>query len=224
MDLDSLVLEEEVVDPVEAAMEAWLELRRGKITGSHFGDLMSIGRGKDEVFSQTGLTYLRRVAAERFGSYYSVSARAMDWGTENEAAAIAEYSATRFVNVNAERFQFFQYTSAIGCTPDGIVGEDGCIEVKCPFDPAVHVNTLLTQKVPKDYEWQVIGHLLCTGRQWCDFISFDPRMCRPQRLVVIRVERDATLLAYLHDRLAMAVDTLNEFCLRMLAAGGKANV
>lgn len=222
MDLECLVEESEIVDHVEVAKEQWLERRRGKITGSHFGDLMSNGRGKDEVFSQTGLTYLRRVAAERFGSYYMASAKSMEWGTENESAAIREYAEKRGVVVDSEPFQFFEYTSAIGCTPDGIVGGDGCIEVKCPYDPAVHVNTLLTQKVPKDYEWQVLGHLLCTGRQWCDFISFDPRMFSPQCIVVIRVERDKALLEFLHDRLAMAVDTVNEFCARMLELKGGA--
>lgn len=216
MDLESLEVLQEVIDPKEAAREAWLQQRRGKITGSNFGDLIGTGRGKDEVFTQTGLTYLRRVAAERFGSYYVTSSKSMEWGTENEAEAIGEYSRSYGVTVNAEPFQFFEYTSAVGCTPDGIVAEDGCIEVKCPWDPAVHVNTLLTRKVPKDYEWQVIGHLLCTRRQWCDFISFDPRMVRPQRLCVIRVHRDASLLAFLHDRISMAVDTVNQFCLRML--------
>lgn len=220
MDLESLVEEQEIVDPKEVLRQAWLDRRRGKITGSHFGDLMSTGRGKDEVFSQTGLTYLRRVAAERLGSYYvSGSARSTEWGTEHESEAIGEYSSIRGVEVNAEPFQFFEYTSAVGCTPDGIIGDDGCIEVKCPYDPAVHVNTLLTRKVPKDYEWQVIGHLLCTGRQWCDFISFDPRMSRPQRLCVIRVERDAELQAFLHDRLAMAVDTVNNFVLKIMEGG-----
>lgn len=221
MDLDSLVEEHEVIDPKEAAREAWLERRRGKITGSHFGDLMGTGRGKDEIFTQTGLTYLRRVAAERFGSYYITSAKSMEWGTENESAAISEYAELRNVSVNAEPFQFYEYTSAVGCTPDGIVEQDGCIEVKCPYDPAVHVNTLLTQKVPKDYEWQVIGHLLCTGRQWCDFISYDPRMWRPQRLVVIRVERDASLLEFLHSRLSLAVDTVNDYVMRMMEGGAK---
>jgi hypothetical protein len=225
MDIESLQVLQEIIDPKEAAREAWLERRRGKITGSHFGELMSVGRGKDEVFSQTGLTYLRRVAAERFGSFYQTSARSMEWGTENEAQAVGEYSLTTGDHVNSDPFQFFEYTSAVGCTPDGLVDDVGCIEVKCPYDPAVHVNTLLTGKVPKEYEWQVLGHLLCTGRQWCDFISFDPRMERAQRLFVIRTYRDASLLSFLHDRIAMAVDTVNEFCIRiqgMKKTGGAA--
>lgn len=222
MDLDLLVEEQEIIDPKEAAREAWLERRRGKITGSHFGDLIGSGRGKDEVFTQTGLTYLRRVAAERFGSYYVTSAKSMEWGTENEAEAIAEYIKVNGVPVNSAPFQFFEYTQEIGCTPDGIVSPGGCIEVKCPYDPAVHVNTLLTQKVPKDYEWQVIGHLLCTGSDWCDFISFDPRMDGPTRLCVIRVERDETLIQFLTERLQMAADTVNQFCnrLKALTEGG----
>ena len=212
MDLDLLAESVEIVDPQETAHEEWLKRRRGKITGSHFGDLISTGRGNDELFSQTGMAYLRRVAAERFGSFYVTSARSMDWGTEHEASAIDEYRKRQQIEVDSSPFQFFEFSTVIGSTPDGIIDDDGCIEVKCPYDPAVHVNTLLTRKVPKDYEWQVLGHLLCTGRSWCVFISFDPRMLGPERLCVIRVERDKSLIEYLLERLYMAADTVDEVC------------
>jgi len=210
MQLDELVEDVELFDPVEKQREEWLKKRLGKITCSQFGTLMSSGRAKDEVFSQTGLTYLRRIVAERLGSWYSISARAMDWGNENESKAILEYAAREIVFVDNKPFQYFAYSDDIGGTPDGLVGKDGCVEVKCPFDPSVHVNTLLTREVPKEYEWQVVGHLLVTGREWCDFISFDPRIEGKHKLCVVRVERNEARIAELKKRLELAVQMVGK--------------
>jgi hypothetical protein len=215
MNLDELELGEEVLDPVEVKRDEWLRKRLGKITCSKFGDLMGSGRSKDALFTTAGYTYLRRIVAERFGSWYSVSAKSMDWGNENESKAIAEY-ANRFEwDVDSTPFQYFAYDDDIGGTPDGLVGGSGCIEVKCPFDPAVHVNTLLTKEVPSDYEWQVVGHLLVTGRDWCDFISFDPRMEGKHRLCVIRVERSEARIELLKKRLEVAVGVVKEMVERI---------
>jgi hypothetical protein len=210
MQLDEMIEVGELVDPVEAKREEWLNKRLGKITCSRFPDLMTSGRAKDEVFSQTGKAYLRRIVAERLGSWYSVSARAMDWGNDNEPKAILEYASREIVFVDNKPFQYFSYNDDIGGTPDGLVGTDGCVEVKCPFDPSVHVNTLLTRKVPSDYEWQVVGHLLVTGRKWCDFISFDPRIEGKHRLCVIRVERSEPRIAELDKRLQLAVEEVQK--------------
>ena len=206
MNLEEMEVGEEVLDPVEVKREEWLRKRLGKITCSKFGDLMGSGRSKEALFSQTGYSYLRRIVAERLGSWYSVSARAMDWGNENESKAIAEYAKRFEWDVDSTPFQFFQYTDDIGGTPDGLVGGRGCVEVKCPFDPAVHVNTLLTKEVPSEYEWQVVGHLLVTGRNWCDFISFDPRIEGKHRLCVVRVERNEVRIEMMKKRLEVAVE------------------
>jgi hypothetical protein len=215
MQLDDLVEDCELVDPVEAKREEWLKKRLGKITCSRFPDLMSSGRSKDEVFSQTGKAYLRRIVAERLGSWYSVSAKAMDWGNDNENKAICAYAARNTCFVDDRPFQFFDYSEDIGGTPDGLVGEDGCVEVKCPFDPAVHINTILTKQVPKDYEWQVIGHLLVTKRKWCDFISFDPRIEGRNGLFVVRVEREEPRIGELAKRLELAVAEIKEMMYRI---------
>lgn len=206
MNLDEMEVGEEVLDPFEVKREEWLRKRLGKITCSKFGDLMGSGRSKEALFSQTGYSYLRRIVAERLGSWYSVSARAMDWGNENESKAIAEYAKRFEWDVDNTPFQYFAYTDDIGGTPDGLVGGSGCVEVKCPFDPAVHVNTLLTKEVPSEYEWQVVGHLLVTGRDWCDFISFDPRIEGKHKLCVVRVERNEVRIEMLRKRLEVAVE------------------
>lgn len=215
MQLDELVEQAELFDPIERKRTEWLEKRRGKITCSQFGTLMSSGRAKDELFSQTGLTYLRRLVAERLGSWYAISAKAMEWGTENEPIAAEEYAKRTGYQVDSTPFQYYAFNDDIGGTPDGLVGTDGCIEIKCPYDPSVHVNTLLTRTVPKDYEWQVVGHLLVTGRSWCDFVSFDPRITTDEKLCVIRVERIEARIEELKKRLMLAVGEIEAMLLKI---------
>lgn len=181
----------------------WLEKRSGKVTGSNFGAIY--GKGRNAAFTQTGITYLNGVIAERLGaSLPSIGGASLSWGTEKEPQALEQYRhANPKANVVVEPFQFIDYTPFSGATPDGLVDWDGCLEVKCPHNPGVHVATMLSGKVPAKYIWQVYGHLLVTGREWCDFVSYDPRSERP--LFVIRVERDADMLLSLRERLKRAV-------------------
>jgi hypothetical protein len=210
LDLDSMEEDVAIVDQDEAAREEWMRKRAGRITCSRFGDLMGEGKAKGDVFTQTGYNYLRLLVAETLGSWYSISANATKWGTDNEPLAIEAYRARTGYEVDSRPFQYFRYNAWIGGTPDGLVGDDGCIEVKCPYDPSVHVKTLISRQVPKEYDWQTVGHLLVTGRKWCDFISYDPRMQSPQNLVVIRVERSEPRIELLKSRLLLAVTVLDE--------------
>jgi predicted phage-related endonuclease len=84
----------------------------------------------------------------------------------------------------------------VGCSPDGLVGDDGLVEIKCP-NTATHLETLLGQTVPGKYETQIQFQMACTGRQWCDFISYDPRMPEQMRMFVRRVYRDDQRIAEL---------------------------
>lgn len=210
-ELDSLEVAGEIVDPIYEQREAWLRLRSGKLTCSKFGDIIGTGQKKGSLFTGTGITYLNRLVAERLGSWYSISASALDWGTSNEAEAIAAYAANTQQCVDATPFNFFELTPDIGGTPDGLIGTDGCIEVKCPFDPSVHVNTMIERVVPSNYEWQVYGHMLVTGRQWCDFVSYDPRIEEPRlRIAVVRVDRSETKIAFLRQRLDLAAQWVTD--------------
>jgi hypothetical protein len=210
IDLDSLVEDVEVIDKKEAAREEWLRKRAGRITCSRFGDLIGEGRSKDSVFTQTGYAYLQLLVAERLGSWYSFGSSATQWGTENESVAIDEYRRLTGIDVDASPFNFFLYNEFIGGTPDGLVHADGAIEVKCPFNPSVHIGTLLSKAVPKEYEWQVYGHMLVTDRKWCDFISFDPRIEGKQKIAIVRVDRDEAKIAFLKSRLELAVKVMSD--------------
>lgn len=200
--LDSMEVDSEVVDPVEQQQEEWFQKRRGRFTCSRFGDLMTRGRGKDEDFGQTALSYIRQVVAERMGSWvFPAKASALEWGTENESLAIAEYQKRFGVEVSHEPFRFFEYESYAGGTPDALVCENGGIEIKCPYDPGQHIATWERREVPRQYIWQVHGHMLVADLDWVDFISFDPRIETTANMVVVRVERDDELIDQLKLRL-----------------------
>lgn len=207
MNLELLEEETELIDPVEAQREEWMAKRHGKITCSRFGDLMGNSRSKDEIFTKTALDYLNLVVAERLGSWHSINASSLAWGTDNEPKAIDAYRERTGLDVDASPFNFHQISDSVGGTPDGLVGDDGCIEVKCPWNPSVHVDTMLSGCVPSSYVWQVHGHLLVTNRKWCDFISFDPRVNDPRlQLCIIRVYRNEPMLQSLMNRLMEAVE------------------
>jgi predicted phage-related endonuclease len=87
---------------------------------------------------------------------------------------------------------------AAGASPDGLVGDVGQLEIKCP-NTATHIDTLLSQTVPGKYNTQMQWQMACTGRQWCDFVSFDPRLPTELQLFVKRVPRDAAYIAMLEE-------------------------
>lgn len=209
--LDEFEVGEEIIDPVEE----WHKKRHGKFTCSKFGDLIGEARGKGpDSFSQTALSYMRIVFAERLGSFqHSFENAACSWGNRNELAALNAYFDRTGNELLGHQYNFFELNSFVGGTPDDLVGCDGVVEAKCPYNPGEHIQTVLTKTVPKQYVWQVYGHLLVTGRKWCDFVSFDPRMPdnEERRLVVIRVDRDEQKLEFLKCRLNKANAVIEEW-------------
>jgi predicted phage-related endonuclease len=113
---------------------------------------------------------------------------AMQWGVENEATAQLEYSLLTGADVE-ETGLWLHDTLKAGASPDGLVNEDGIIEIKCP-NSATHIDTLQKRAVPSQYWAQVQGQLWITGRLWCDFISYDPRMPVNAQMIIVHVERD----------------------------------
>jgi hypothetical protein len=126
---------------------------------------------------------------------------AMQWGTEQEPAARAAYE--RVTGISVEETGFIAHDTLLaGCSPDGLVDWDGLIEIKCPYNSAVHIETLLNG-MPSEHAAQVQGQLWITGRQWCDFVSFDPRMPVELQLHVQRIQRDPGFIADLEARITI---------------------
>lgn len=216
MDLSQYQIDAPVVDQAEVDRENWFRLRAGKFTCSRFGDLIGSGRGKDEEFSQAGWNYIYQVAGERLGSYlHEFEARSVRWGKEYEGDALFAYLMRTGGSVETDRLKtgtaaYCQLNDYVAGTPDALIDDDGTLEIKCPYTPQGHIRTVHENKVPEKYVWQVHGHMLVSGRKWCEFISFDPRIAGSKRLHVIHVERCESMLKTLEERLARANEIVCE--------------
>lgn len=173
----------------------WHAMRLGKATASRIADIIAKTK---TGYSTSRANYMAELIAERLtgtaADGYTNSA--MAWGTEKEPEAIAAYEF--LTNAEIERVAFVPHPTITmsGASPDGLVGASGLIEVKCP-NTATHLDTLLGSAIPAKYITQVMWQMACTGRQWCDWVSYDPRLPEEMRLFVYRIARDDALIASL---------------------------
>lgn len=182
----------------------WLALRAGKFTASRFSDLLAFEEGgelyksgskkgtpKPPKVHKARTDYIGEVVAELLTGQPREQARAkpLDWGHDVEAAARAAYEAKTGVLVDKVGFLTHGALPFVGCSPDFLVGDDGMGQIKCPYNPAVHVETI-RHGMPEEHVAQVQGELWVTGRAWSDFVSYDPRMPAHRRLFVQRVHAD----------------------------------
>ena len=177
-------------DTIEQRTEAWLQARCGKITASRFADVMAVSARTGKPL-QAREDYMLTLAAERTSGIpkQSISSKSLAWGTDLEAHAREAYEIETGNIVTEAGFVLHPTHDCIGASSDGWIGDDGLIEIKCPHDEKVHIRTWL-YGMPEDHIAQVQGNMLVTGRQWADFISYDPRAGQPFRLYVQRIPRD----------------------------------
>lgn len=169
----------------EQRTEEWFAARLGKVTASRIKDVMA---GKTTAARRN---YIAQLVAERLTNKApeSFTNAAMQWGTDQEPFARAAYEARTGVLVDETGLVDHPVIPNSGASPDGLVGDDGLVEIKCP-NTATHMETLLTRTPDSDYIGQMQWQMACTGRKWCDFVSYDPRMPENLQLCVIRVNRD----------------------------------
>ena len=173
---------------IEQGSEAWKALRIGKLTASRVADMLATVK-TGESASRKNLKadlIVERLTNQKTESFTS---GAMNWGVETEPQARAAYEVMTGNFVDQIAFVDHPTISMFGCSPDGLVDDEGLIEIKCP-NSATHLEYLETQTIPKKYITQMQTQLCVTGRKWCDFVSFDPRLPEPLNLLIIRVERD----------------------------------
>lgn len=168
--------------------QEWLAERLGCVTASVISDMMA--RTKSG-WSASRENLKARLVAERLTGMPqdSFSNAAMQWGTDTEPLARAAYEVDRGVFVDQVGLVRHPEIGYSGASPDGLIGDDGLIEIKCP-NTATHIDYLLSGIVPKKYEPQMLWQMECTGRQWCDFVSFDPRMPSNMQMFVVRLDRN----------------------------------
>lgn len=171
----------------------WFASRLGKVTASRMADVMAKLK-TGEAASRAG--YRAELVAERLTGKQAegFTNSAMAWGTAAEPLARAAYEAETGVFVVETAMLSHPTIAMAGASPDGLVGTDGQIEAKCP-ETKNHIDTILSGKAPTKYIPQMQWQMACTGRAWCDFISFDPRMPADMQLFVVRVNRDEALIA-----------------------------
>ena len=188
--------------------------RLGHITASTVSPILT---GKGEKLLTGGISYARKLAMERSGlvkidpdQYGFQGNRATEWGNENEAGALARYEAERFVDITNQQ-KIAQMGEWVSCTPDGYVGSDGLVEAKCPFNPDKHWEYLVdSEALISDYYDQVQFQLMCTGRAYCDLISFDPRYTAPYDLVIVRIEPDKEWIERCLSRISQVDEVIEE--------------
>ena len=178
--------------------DEWHQARLGKVTASRMADVMAKGRGGSP--SVTRQKYLAQLALERLTgrSVEGYQSAAMLWGTDNEQPAIEQYSFVRGEQVEPVGFITHPSIEMSGASPDGLVGPDGLVEVKCP-ESHTHWATLQGDPIAARYVDQMQWQLECTGRTWCDFVSFDPRFPPLHQLHIQRVHADAERQQALRD-------------------------
>lgn len=190
-----------MTDQVEQGSEAWHRMRLGKFTGSKFADVLARNKKTGEPLKAyhdlIWQVVVERMTGEPTESADSYSLR---WGRDVEEFARSEYELATGNTV--EQVDFIQHPvfEFAGCSPDGLVGSDSGIEIKCPKVSAVHLERFISG-VPIEYIPQIQGCMWVTGRSTWDFVSYDPRMPESHRLLVIPVQRDQ---AYI-DKLQQAV-------------------
>ena len=193
---------------MEQRSDAWFAARCGKATGSRIADIVAKTKSG---YSASRANYMAQLVVERMTGKVaeSFSNAAMEWGTEQEPYARAAYEAHCGVLVDEVGMVEHPTVEMSGASPDGLVGEDGLVEIKCPTT-ATHIDTLMEKTAPKKYIDQMQWQMACTGRKWCDFVSFDPRMPEGLQLFVKRVERDDEYIAELESEVAAFLQEVSD--------------
>lgn len=179
----------------------WHQLRLGKVTASRVADVVAKTKSG---YSASRANYAAQLIAERLTGKpgESFSNAAMQWGTDMEPEARRAYEFYRDTEVTEIAFVLHPTIGDSGASPDGLVDVDGLVEIKCP-NTATHIETLVGLAAPSKYITQMQWQMACTGRKWCDFVSYDPRLPESMRFFCVRVMRDDELIASLEKEVVI---------------------
>lgn len=182
---------------IEQGTPEWLMARLGKITASKVAEVLAITKNGP---SERRTKYLWQLVSERLTGDFTrtYTNDAMLWGIENEPIAREFYEALNDVKVEQVGLYVHPRFDFAAASPDGLVGDDGLIEIKC-LTTVNHIRAIYDSQPPKDYLPQVHWQMACTGRQWCDLTLFDPRVPLEMQLHTFRIERNDEEIEKMED-------------------------
>ena len=184
---------------IEQGSPEWFALRAGKVTASRVADILAKTKTGPSASRQN---YLIELALQRTTGIIqeSYSNAAMEWGTQTEPQARVAYEVR--TNNFVDQLAFVDHPSIawFGCSPDGLVSDRGLVEIKCP-NSSTHWEYFKAKKAPNKYVIQMQAQMAVTGRDWCDFVSFDPRMPDRSQLLIVQVPRDPEFILFMETEI-----------------------
>ena len=185
---------------MEQRSDEWYAARCGSLGASQLNDALATtktgwGASRENLKNKIIAERLTGVPAESYTN------AAMLWGIDNEDAARQAYEAHTGTFVDELGIAYHPVLKHTHASPDGLVGNDGLIEIKCP-NTTTHIETLRSGKAPSKYIKQMQWQMRCVDRQWCDFVSFDPRLPKHLQLFIVRVDRDDEFISKLDTQVA----------------------
>jgi putative phage-type endonuclease len=189
---------------VEQRSAEWHQIRLGKVTASRVADILAKTKTGPSASRQN---YLIELALQRTTGVIqeSYSNAAIEHGIQTEPQARVAYEVKTGNFVDQVAFVDHPSIKGFGCSPDGLVGDKGLLEIKCP-NSATHWEYFKSKEPPKKYFIQMQAQLAVTGREWCDFVSFDPRMPERSQLLVVNVPRDNEFIVYMEAEIKQFLD------------------
>lgn len=193
-------------DKIIQKTDEWLLVRLGKLTASKIADATAkIKTGE----AASRRTYRAQLVAERLTSIPQgvdlSNNKAVQWGNDAEPLALAAFESETEQFVTEIGFVDHPAIEMAGCSPDGLLGTDGVIEIKCP-NTATHIEYLKANTVPPEYRKQILWQLACTRRKWAEFVSFDPRLNQENQLLIVHFEPTADEIAELEAEARVFLD------------------
>ena len=180
--------------------DEWKQVKLGHISTSNFDKVLNKGAGRK--------LYMRKLAAERLSGIWEESYHNSIMGNGELTEQYAREYYEMLNDCDVRQIGFVSLDGWVGSSPDGLVGEAGLIEIKCPLR-STHIETLLKEKMPTCYVSQVQGQLWVTGRKWCDFISYAPLMnTRP--FYCKRIFRDEEYIESISKQIQLFADQLRD--------------
>lgn len=194
---------------MEQQSSDWFAARLGRVTASRVKDVMASGRGGAP--SATRKNYMMQLLCERLTGKREegFTSAAMQRGTDLEPVARSAYEIDRDVMTAETGLVLHPSIEGFGASPDGLSGDRGLLEIKCP-NTATHIATLQSGRHDPQYEWQMLAQIACTDRDWVDFVTFDDRLPDELQYACFRFERDEARIRQMETEIKLFLEELAE--------------